>query len=232
VRRASVLLLQAGPGAIPTAYGGAAICAWSQSQLDPSHDGDFKQNDVVYLLNALAKKYRFVESIANSSLVAGTSAAFSVSVQLYNEASGAVTAQTEVSFEVATSAGMPSLSVTQGTQGTSVGGNLVLAAHAVDGSYGASLSPGGSAWPVGGALELAFMVQTRDSLGNTEVLRRIPFFGSGVTEYAEQGFSFDPVVSVEVVAGGPTTAAPTTTPTPSPTTGAHTHPPHPHTSTH
>jgi hypothetical protein len=66
VRRASVLLVEAGAGAIPTAYSGVAICAWQQLQLDPTHDGAFKQNDAVYLLNALAKKYRFLESVVNA----------------------------------------------------------------------------------------------------------------------------------------------------------------------
>ena len=62
VRRASELLLlkPEGSTAVPTEYLGTALCDWQQEQLDPTLDTTFKQNDAVYLLNALAKKYRFV----------------------------------------------------------------------------------------------------------------------------------------------------------------------------
>ena len=58
VRRASVLLLSQPDGAtsVPTAYSGNDLCEWQRSQLDPTLDGAFKQNDAVYLLLTLAKK--------------------------------------------------------------------------------------------------------------------------------------------------------------------------------
>ena len=62
VRRASLLLLDQPRGAtgVPTAYRGDELCAWQQQQLDPTLDDVFDQKDAVYLLLALAKKYRFV----------------------------------------------------------------------------------------------------------------------------------------------------------------------------
>ena len=95
---------------------------------------------------------------------------------------------------------MPSVSVTQGSLGGSVGDHMVVTAvNAGAGSYEATLAPD-AAWADGGWVRAAVMVETEDSLGNTEVLRRWPFFGSGVTEYAEQGFSFDPIVERQVSA--------------------------------
>ena len=35
------------------------------------------------------------------------------------------------------------------------------------------------------------MVQTEDTLGNTEVARKFPFFGSGITDYASQATPAD-----------------------------------------
>ena len=61
----------------------------------------------------------------------------------------------------------------------------------------AALTPD-AAWSLGGWVKAAVMVETEDSLGNTEVARRFPFFGSGVTEYADQGSSFTPIVEVQV----------------------------------
>jgi hypothetical protein len=49
VRRASVRLVEAGAGAIPTAYG-SNRCEWQQVPLDPTHDEFTEQNDAVYLL--------------------------------------------------------------------------------------------------------------------------------------------------------------------------------------
>ena len=94
------MLLLSQPGgatAVPTSYGGAALCAWQQAQLQPTHgtpmvtgsiacscrrstyghglhhlrlqaqleptqDGAFKADDPLYLLLALAKKFRFVNA--------------------------------------------------------------------------------------------------------------------------------------------------------------------------
>ena len=96
VRRASVLLLaQAPQTTIPTEYNSAALCAWQQSQLDPTHDGAFKQTDAVYLLNALAKKYRFLDSIAAGELSSGGTAALQVSIDLYDETSAPAAAKTK-----------------------------------------------------------------------------------------------------------------------------------------
>ena len=108
---------------------------------------------------------------------------------------------------------MPALLVTQGTESGSVSGHQVLtAAHVADGLFGVTLAPGG-AWSEG-QLQAAVMVQTTDALGGTSVLRRFPFFGSDVTEYADQGYSFDPVLTVDVTAAAPTaptSAAPSRT---------------------
>ena len=56
VRRISVILLLVGAGVIPTRVGATSLCPWQQSQLDPTRDGAFKQNDAVYLLSVLAKR--------------------------------------------------------------------------------------------------------------------------------------------------------------------------------
>ena len=72
VRRASVLLLSQPGGAtlLPTSYGAAPLCAWQQAQLDPTLDGIFKADDPLYLLLALAKKFRFVDAHALAALEA------------------------------------------------------------------------------------------------------------------------------------------------------------------
>ena len=57
-----LLSLPGGSTTLPTQYGDANLCDWQRQQLDPTLDGEFKQNDAVYLLLALAKKYRFLAS--------------------------------------------------------------------------------------------------------------------------------------------------------------------------
>ena len=89
-----MLLLQAGAGTIPTEFQSLPLCAWQQSQLDPTHDGAFKQNDAVYLLNALAKKYRFLDAITAGELASGTSTALAVAALLYDETSAPAAAKT------------------------------------------------------------------------------------------------------------------------------------------
>ena len=73
VRRASLLLLSQSDGstAVPTQYAGLDICEWQQQQLDPTLDSAFKQNDVAYLLFAVAKKYRFLDGVTFSVTHAG-----------------------------------------------------------------------------------------------------------------------------------------------------------------
>ena len=91
VRRASLSLLAAGAAAIalPAQYGGAALCGWQQQQLDPTLDGRLQQNDVVYLLRALAKKYRFVVPELASLVVSSAAAPGSVTFRttLFDEES-------------------------------------------------------------------------------------------------------------------------------------------------
>ena len=53
VARASDLLLLQSGTAVPTSYLGASLCGWQRAQLDPTLDGEFKQNDAVYLLQVL-----------------------------------------------------------------------------------------------------------------------------------------------------------------------------------
>ena len=118
VRRASVLLL-AGAGPIPTSWNGQPLCDWQQKQLDPTQDAQFKQNDALYLLNALAKKYRFLGDISTSNgPYVGSMTPWQVDAQLYTEASLPASTGTAVQMQLSTSgAGMPALSVLQGTAG-------------------------------------------------------------------------------------------------------------------
>jgi len=58
------------------AVAGSQLCEWQQQQLDPTLDGQFKQTDAVYLLLALARKYRFVHLVdgKHPRLTTGSSA--------------------------------------------------------------------------------------------------------------------------------------------------------------
>ena len=100
VRRASVLLLAGGTG-IPTQFTGSPMCKWQQQQLDPTLDGQFKQTDAVYLLLALARKYRFVHMVnASSELTTSPGSELSVSISLLDETSLAASQQTSVRMEI------------------------------------------------------------------------------------------------------------------------------------
>ena len=120
VRRASVLLLNQGAGDIPDQYpSGTALCAWQQSQLDPTQDGAFKQNDAVYLLYALVKRYRFLSNVTHSEPVAQQTTLFTLTLAVYDETSAPAATQTQVRFELVTSgAGFPLLSAASGTNDT------------------------------------------------------------------------------------------------------------------
>ena len=74
---------------------------------------------------------------------------------------------------------------------------MLEATNAGGGVYTFGLAPD-SAWVLGGQLAFALMVETVDSLGSSEVLRRIPFWGSDVPLYAAQGFAFVPIETVIV----------------------------------
>ena len=64
--------------------------------------------------------------------------------------------------------------------------------------------------PAGETIEVAVMVQTEDTLGNTEVARKFPFFGSGITDYASQAApaDSDPAPPLTHPAPSPATAPP------------------------
>ena len=105
MRRASVLLLSQPGGAttVPTSYGGGALCAWQQAQLEPTRDGAFKADDPLYLLLALAKKFRFV---AAASLYLTASHRLVFNASLYDEASLPAVTQVAASPCLAASAGL------------------------------------------------------------------------------------------------------------------------------
>ena len=105
MRRASVQLLSLPEGSttLPTQYGGSDLCAWQQQQLDPTLDDEFKQNDAVYLLLVLAKKYRFVGGVSlglDSDLL-------TFEATLFDEASAFATSQTMARLELQYSASSP-----------------------------------------------------------------------------------------------------------------------------
>ena len=198
VRRASVLLLALPEGstAVPTQYDSTDLCGWQQQQLDPTLDGAFKQNDAVYLLLALAKKYRFV---GNASLAITPARQLTFEATLLDETSTPATTQTlawlELQFmpdgTMAASPSPPPLSFSLGTEaGFSGESNLLTqTAHVSGGTYGI-IADSTDEWEIGAMWNVAMMIETTDALGASETTRRFPFFGSSASEYAEQGFSF------------------------------------------
>ena len=212
VRRASLSLLAAGAAAIalPTQYGGAALCGWQQQQLDPTLDGRLQQNDVVYLLRALAKKYRFVAAVEGSS---GGGGVMRLGATLYDHASApADSAQARLELELrpagATTAQLwgerPQIKLGLLHDGMSLEGNWLARAAALGGGahaleLSAEAPAGAPSWwspPSWSSqpLEAALMVETVDALGGSDVTRRVPLHGSSASVYAAQGYSFAPLL--------------------------------------
>ena len=226
VRRASLSLLAAGAAAIalPTQYGGAGLCEWQQQQLDPTLDGRFQQNDVVYLLLALAKKYRFVAAVEGSG---GGGGVLRLGATLYDHASApADSAQARLELELrpagATSAQLwgerPHTKLGLLHDGMSLEGNWLARAAALGGgAHALELSeeapagapswwapPSWSSQP----LEAALMIETVDALGGSDVTRRVPFHGSSAPGYAAQGYSFAPLLRGNETVGRELRASP------------------------
>ena len=159
--------------------------------------------------------------VTAEQLEVNTSTAFSMVATVYSVESLPATSRIQVSFEVATRGLLNQLTVVTGSHIGDVDNHVVLAASASGGGqYSVALSPGVGGWPLGAQLRAAIMVQTEDALGTTGVVRRAPFFGSGVAEYAEQGFSFDPIITVGVgfASTGRPTGLPTLQPSSAPST--------------
>ena len=218
VRRASVLLL-AGGSSIPTEFAGAPLCNWQQQQLDPTRDGKFKQTDAVYLLLALARKYRFVHQVdVSSELTTAPDSELSVTISLRDEASHAATRQSSVRIEIdhggaGSAATAAAFSLGTALQTTvSEGHWLGRASDLGHGLYGARVRPHTGQWGTDSYVGLAFMVETTDSLGEADATRRYPFHGSSAPEYVAQGFGFAAYRSISVVMG--TSPAPMLPPLP------------------
>lgn len=237
------MLLLSQPGGatlLPTSYGAAPLCAWQQAQLDPTLDGIFKADDPLYLLLALAKKFRFVEahSLALEAAYTNGTQRLRFSATLYDEASLLATAQTGVRLELqytsapgatATSP-QPPLAYALGAADPEGGGislsspsgnALAIAAlqpeGGVDsGSFALEVRPAGGALPWGqGALwSVAMMVETTDANGVGDTTRRFAFFGSSAAAYHAQGSAFASFLNVTVAAIGP--ASPPAPPPPPP----------------
>jgi len=221
VSRASDLLLLQPDGsdstAVPSSYLGGALCGWQRAQLDPTLDGAFKQNDAVYLLLALAGKYRFVAGASLRSTSEDGYQLLSFSATLLDETSAAATTKTTARLELqyAPDGSMsgnaapspPTLSfgvsgaVGSAESETSTEGNLLaLAQHAGGGAYALTAARSGEVqWQIGSEWRVAMMVETTDDLGNADTTRRFPFFGSSATEYAAQGFVFAPFRAATVM---------------------------------
>ena len=241
MRRASVLLLSQPGGAtlLPSSYGAAPLCAWQQAQLDPTLDGIFKADDPLYLLLALAKKFRFVDAhaLALEATYTNGTQRLRFSATLYDQASSLATAQTGVRLELqytsapgatATSP-QPPLAYALGAAdpeggGTSLsspsGNALAIAALQPEGldsgSYALEVRPAGGALPWGqGALwSVAMMVETTDANGVGDTTRRFAFFGSSADAYHAQGSAFASFLNVTVAATG--SASPLAPPSPPP----------------
>jgi hypothetical protein len=201
VRRASLLLLsqQSGSADVPTEYQGEPLCGWQQQQLDPTLDGAFKSNDAVYLLLVLSRKYRFV----GNATLALAPPRLDFQVTLFDEQSDAADKQVAVRLElqyapdgVTAASPQPSLEYELGAaeSGNSLEGNLLASAASQGGGTGVYIlrASGLAAWVTGAEWRVAMMMETTDSLGNSETTRRFPFFGSSATLYTAQGFHFEP----------------------------------------
>ena len=222
VRRASLLLLsQSSTAAIPTEYQGMPLCHWQQQQLDPTLDGEFMPDDAVYLLLALSRKHRFVGS---ATLVLPTPPPQILDFQatLFDERSRPANDRVAVRLELQYApafgrpSGPPSLDYELGAAeepALSSENNLLAKAEQQEwrgrgmGVYalrtrGPDVWNSQNMWSTGAEWRVAMMVETTDSLGNSETSRRFPFFGSSATLYAKQGFRFKPflVAVVEVYA--------------------------------
>jgi len=202
VRRASLLLLsqQSGSADVPTEYQGEPLCGWQQQQLDPTMDGAFKSNDAVYLLHVLSRKYRFVGINATLALAPPR---LDFQATLFDEQSDAADKQVAVRLElqyapdgVTAASPQPSLEYELGAaeSGHSLEGNLLASAASQGDGTGVYIlrASGLAAWVTGAEWRVAMMMETTDSLGNSETTRRFPFFGSSATLYTAQGFHFEP----------------------------------------
>ena len=96
---ATDLQLRYGSGSIPTLdLGGVSLCEWQRTELDATRDGEFKQNDLIFLLNVYAGLYRFLHEVP-SGLPApgcGTQEAWRVTATLYDKLSQPATSQVDV----------------------------------------------------------------------------------------------------------------------------------------
>ena len=213
VRRASLLLLsQSSTAVIPTEYQGMPLCPWQQQQLDPTLDGAFMPDDAVYLLLALSRKRRFVGSVT-LALPTPPPQILDFQAKLFDERTNAANDRVAVRLELQYAPAFgrpsdpPSLDYELGAAeepALSSENNLLASAEQLewpDGSgtgvyalrtRGPDVWNSHNAWSLGAEWRVAMMVETTDSLGNSETSRSFPFFGSSATLYAAQGFRFKP----------------------------------------
>ena len=201
VRRASLLLLSQQPGStdVPTEYQGVALCPWQQQQLDPTLDGAFRSNDAIYLLLVLSRKYRFVGS---ATLALTLPQQLDFQATLFDEHSSAANDQVGVRLELqyapdGVTAAKEQLNYELGAAEepalSSENNSLAKAAGLGGGTGVYSLRASGQfAWITGAEWRVAMMMETTDSLDNSQTTRRFPFFGSSAALYKAQGFSFEP----------------------------------------
>ena len=212
VRRASLLLLsQSSTAVIPTEYQGMPLCPWQQQQLDPTLDGAFMPDDAVYLLLALSRKRRFVGSVT-LALPTPPPQILDFQAKLFDERTNAANDRVAVRLELQYAPAFgrpsdpPSLDYELGAAeepALSSENNLLASAKQLEwrghgtGLYalrtrGPDVWNSHNAWSLGAEWRVAMMVETTDSLGNSETSRSFPFFGSSATLYAAQGFRFKP----------------------------------------
>ena len=160
------------------------MCAWQQQQLDPTLDGAFKQDDAVYLLQVLARKYRFV---GNATLTLTPPLQPDFQATLFDEQSSAADRQVTLRLElqyapdgVTAASPQPSLEYELGAAESNFSseGNLLASAAGNGSGVYAARASGLAAWNAGAEWRVAMMMETTDSLGSSETPRRFPFFGS------------------------------------------------------
>ena len=204
-------------GEVPSAQ--SSLCYWRQKQLDLTLDGIFSLADVQYLMYSVAGKFRFADNFgALCSRLAPEPGAVQdivISVNIFDDDGSPSTNFTTVRMEIA----RPPGAIANVSQGVNLGytpaGNwLTSAAGDPNGNFAVTIRPSNMNWSPETQVSVAFMVETTDYFGGSDLQRNVPFKGSSEPLYAQFGFSFDPLAKFPGCLPPPSPPPPSPPPSP------------------
>ena len=189
--------------------------ALQMREMDQDFNGDVDGVDTLYILYALAKKYRFLD-FNSTTIELSDSCSLVVNVTLLDDDSMVVDDSnlTAVTVDAAgiTTVGSNAVGYERHEQG-----HLIFDASLQESTF-SLMVPNITA---NASLDIAFMIETREDTGRTSSQRQFPFYGSTYGEYGDS-FTFVPFTTVSVplqcrstiklsTAGSSTTTTTTTT---------------------